>query len=593
MRSLLLSPFVSAVLAAGLACQSAPDEAPAAGVPLLLPQAPQIARLAFGPDGRALEATPVPLDGYWELSPTHQDMVTRLFRMPADRPRVHGCWQALPSEKAALLFTAAIQGPQTFPPFTRWSFTATSGGGLQQGDPTIIRYSFVPDGTFLPPGVGEPGGASNLFFTLNTAFGSALAWQNVVHSAFDRWGELTGLTYVYEPNDDGASFGSAGGAIGVRGDVRIGMKFIDGGGNILAYNSYPNNGDMVLDSGDVAFFANASQNYRRFFNVLTHEHGHGIGIAHVCPVNQTKLMEPTVTTAYSGPQFDDILTGQRLYGDAREPNDSIAQPTDLGTLPDGTNNQTNLSIDGFSDIDNFRFTVLSNKIVTVSAVPTRASYLAGPQVGNCSSGTLFNPSSLRNLNLYLYNNTGTQLLGFAAAAGLGQPEVIPTQQLGAGSYIVRVTASGTDTIQPYRLELAIVDNGPVSTAVPVGTGCGGLTWNALTTPKIGNTLVQTLTGITNPAGSIGLVLLGATEIPGGLDLAAVGAPGCRTYLQADDIVVQFPLIGTTMIYTLLIPNNPQLVGSTLMTQGALLVPPGTNALGGLTGNATRLTFGTQ
>ena len=46
-----------------------------------------------------------------------------------------------------------------------------------------------------------------------------------------------------------------------------------------------------LDSADAGYFAISSQNYRRFFNVLTHEHGHGLGIAHVCPINNTKLME--------------------------------------------------------------------------------------------------------------------------------------------------------------------------------------------------------------------------------------------------------------------------------------------------------------
>ncbi len=592
MRSLLPS-VLAALVAADLPCQSTPTAAPRAEIELLQPTAPALVKLRLDDDDRAAAPLAVPLDGFLDLSPTHQDMLLRLLRTPGDRAPVHGCWLNPPSEKAAALFNAAIQGPQTFQPVTRWSFTASSGGGLQQGDPTTIRYSFVPDGTFLPSGVGEPGAGSNLFSTLNGAFGSATAWQNIVHSAFDRWSQLTGITYVFEPNDDGASFGSAGGAVGVRGDVRIGMKFIDGSSGVLAYNSYPNNGDMVLDSGDVGFFSNASLNYRRFFNVLTHEQGHGIGIAHVCPINQTKLMEPTVTTAYSGPQFDDLLSGQRLYGDALEPNDNINAPSDLGAVSDGVTNRTNVSIDGFQDVDNYRFTVLSPKFATISIVPTGSTYLEGPQVGNCSTGTSFNPAQLRNLNVYLYSSPSNQLLASSTVAGLGQTEVIPAYALSGGSYVVRVTATGTDTIQPYRLELNIVDNGPVATATSVGNGCGGLSWNALNTPLVGGTMVQTLTGITNPSGSIGLVLLGATEIPGGLDLGAFGAPGCRSYQQADDIVVFFPLLGTTMLYTLAIPNNPQLAGLSLMTQGALLVPPGVNALGALTGNATRLTFGTQ
>ena len=42
---------------------------------------------------------------------------------------------------------------------SRWSGTATDGFGLTQGDPTTITWSFIPDGTFISGGVGEP--ASN------------------------------------------------------------------------------------------------------------------------------------------------------------------------------------------------------------------------------------------------------------------------------------------------------------------------------------------------------------------------------------------------------------------------------------------------
>ena len=522
-------------------------------------------------------------------------MVARLFRLPPRRVPVQACWLTKLTPQAAALFTAAMQPSNSFQPQTRWSFTASSGGGLQFGDPTVLRYSFVPDGTFIPPGVGEPGAVSNMFATLNASFGSQAAWQNVIHSAFDRWEELTGLTCIFEPNDDGATHGVANGVVNVRGDVRIGMKFIDGGSGILAYNAYPDDGDMVLDSGDAGYFSNPSQLYRRFFNTLTHELGHGLGIAHTCPVNSTKLMEPFTTTAFSGPQFDDLLSGQRLYGDANEPNDSVAAATSLGTVSDGLTNVTNQSIDGSSDVDNFSFNVLSSKIATISAVPVGAAYLEGPQLsnGSCSNGTSFNPSQLRNLAIYLFNGSGTTLLAFSATAPLGQSEVLSSFPLNGGSYMVRVFASGVDTIQPYRLELNIVDNGPVAVATSVGTGCAGLTWNALTRPVIGNTLVQTMTGISNPTSSIGLVLMGSNGIPGGLDLASLGAPGCRLYQQTDSIVPVFPLSISTMVYTMPIPNDPLLAGATYWTQGALLVPPGTNALGGVTANATELFLGTQ
>ncbi|MCK5943042.1 MAG: matrixin family metalloprotease [Planctomycetes bacterium] len=594
-RAVALAALVCSALCTGptLTAQSGATTLPDLGLPLLEQHGPTLAPLRFDADGSCAATAPRPLDDYWGLSPTHQDMIARLFRLPRQRPVVHGCWQTMPTPQAATVFHAALHGTNDFQPVTRWGATAISGGGLQDGDPTTITYSFVPDGTFIPSGVGEPAAGSNMFAVLNSAFGSATTWQNVIHSAFDRWSELSGVTYVYEPNDDGATHGNAGGFAGVRGDVRIGMKFIDGGNNILAYNAYPNDGDMVLDSADSGFFANASQNYRRFFNVLTHEQGHGLGIAHVCPINNTKLMEPLVSTFYSGPQFDDILSSQRLYGDHLEPNDTIADASDLGQLPNGTTDVTNVCIDGTSDLDQYKFSVPSSKLATISVVPVGSAYLEGPQVGNCSTGTSFNPSQLRNLNVFLFNGAGNQLLTFAATAGVGQTETIPSYALAGGSYSIRVTASGVDTIQPYRLELDIVDNGPVATATSVGAGCGGITWNALTRPILGNTVVQTLTGISNPASSIGLVLLGTVGVPGGIDLQPFGAPGCRVYQQTVDIVTVFPVPSTTMVYTLPIPNDALLIGSTVWTQGGLLVPPGTNALGGITANATELVIGTQ
>ncbi|MFT7536690.1 MAG: hypothetical protein ACI85K_002644 [Hyphomicrobiaceae bacterium] len=44
---------------------------------------------------------------------------------------------------------------------TRWGSTATSGGGLAFGDPTIITYSFVPDGTNGPAAVGSTAGTKS------------------------------------------------------------------------------------------------------------------------------------------------------------------------------------------------------------------------------------------------------------------------------------------------------------------------------------------------------------------------------------------------------------------------------------------------
>ena len=596
MHESLLTAALTAAAFSTLPAQSAPRGLPQPRLPgteLSMPLS-HYAQLRFDDYGDFAPVEAVALDDYTFLSPLHQRMVVRLFARGSEEDVAKHCWHVLPSPQAATLFNAAIQGGNGFQanPNDRWSFTATNGGGLQRGDPTTIRYSFVPDGTFVGNVIGEGSGTSSMFSTMNSAFSNQAVWQGVIQSAFDRWGELTGVTYVYEPNDDGSPLGNASGAVGVRGDVRIAMKFLDGSSNVLAVNFFPNNGDMVLDAGDINFYASPQQNYRRLFNVVAHEHGHGLGIEHVCPLNTTKLMEPTYTSAFNGPQLDDILAGQRLYGDANEPNDNLVTATDLGTLSDGLTNVTTQSIDGTSDSDYFRFGVASPKLVTISVVPTGSSYLEGPQVGNCSSGTTYNPTANRNLAVYLFSGTGTSLISFSFSAPAGQSEVLTAIPLD-GDYVVRVIATGADAIQPYRLELNVVDNGPVAAATSIGVACGGLSWNPINRPRIGTSMVHTLTGIANPTFSIALVLIGNVAIPGGVDLTPLGAPGCRVYQQTTNILPYVGLPSSNYVHVLPIPNNPALAGTTVWTQGALLVPPGTNQLGGLAANATELFLGTQ
>ena len=196
----------------------------------------------------------------------------------------------------------------------------------------------------------------------------------------------------------------------MRGDIRIAGHFIDGqsGSNTLAYNFFPNIGDMVIDTGNTTFYANSANNFVRTRNVLAHEHGHGLGIGHVCPVIRGadgRLMEPFINSAFDGPQFDDILAVQRGYGDALEKNggnDSADVAEDLGFLADNVLMQIGadavdnrvdpsesdfISIDDDSDVDYYRFTVDQGASVTLDLIPRGPTYLAGPQVdGVCTAG---------------------------------------------------------------------------------------------------------------------------------------------------------------------------------------------------------------
>ncbi len=381
------------------------------------------------------------------------------------------------SISASLLFPASIQAQ------SRWSQTATNGGGLQLGDPTTITWSFLPDGsTIVPAFGGESNAPSSLVNFLDTNLGAGAGgsdltnrpWFTHFESFFDRWGEISGLSFVYEPNDDGQAISSSvnpRGQLGVRGDVRIGGHSIDGqsGSNTLAYNYFPDNGDMVIDTDNVNFYSNPSHNYLRLRNVLAHEFGHGMGLSHFESNNSNQLMEPFISTAYDGPQIDDIHQAQRRYGDALEKNggnDTSANATDLGTIgtsgaivgsdanqgasvQEVTPDQSDfVTIDDNGDVDFFEFTISADSNVIIILEMVGPSYNRGPQGGTQSAYDL---SQLSDLDLALVDSNGTTILMQSNTTGLGVQESI-NMDLDAGTYFIRVTGRDNDA-QFYQLSV--------------------------------------------------------------------------------------------------------------------------------------------
>ncbi len=355
-----------------------------------------------------------------------------------------------------LLYNQASRFQQT----ARWTSTALSGGGLGQGDPTILTYGYVPDGTFVPDLIGGVSGNSQLFAWLNGVYGSPGAWQAVFDQVFDRWEELSGNTYVFEPNDDGSNLNGAGGVSGVRADLRIAAISIDGNSGILAYNNFPNDGDMVLDAFD-SFYNNTGSSSLRLRNIIAHEHGHGKGMLHVCPANQTKLMEPFISVAYDGPQHDDILNAQRHYGDPLETdgNDSAGDATPLGSVGFPGVIISDISIDDNNDDDWFSIVVPEPSEIIVGATPTGETYTQGPQTQACNTGSTFNSLIQHDLSVAIFDTDGSTLLGFADNAGDGGSELLSVVAENAGTYFARVSGDSSNTVQLYNLS-ATVDELP-------------------------------------------------------------------------------------------------------------------------------------
>lgn len=375
-----------------------------------------------------------------------------------------------------------------------------TGGSSNLGLPAVLTWSLPPDGTTLPRGLSEPASPNNLIAMLDgihhggaSPGGTDLtqrAWWTLIDSAFKRWESLAGLTFTYEPNDDGISLPLNRGFTGVRGDYRIAGHYIDGDvrPSVLAYNYFPDISDMVLDTSELTIFGDSTANYRDFRNTLMHEIGHGLGIAHVesrdtVPGNVQHdfgsfLMEPRLSRTFDGPQFDDILGAHRLYGDVYEKglgNDTYLRATDLGTLPNFTvvelGTDANdirvepdevdfVSIDSNSDMDVYRFTIHRPMVADLRLQPRGPTYLNGGQ-GSASEGTQvpWATSAFSDLSLELFGSDGSTLLASSQNVGLGVDEWIRHFELpDPGAYYVRVSGFTTmaDGVQMYRLRVATV-----------------------------------------------------------------------------------------------------------------------------------------
>ncbi len=402
------------------------------------------------------------------------------------------CWApgTPPAKVAAFERAHPDDGSSVASPFRvlgqgRWSRTATDGGGLTLGQPTTLRYSFVPDGQALPRDGGEP---SNLQARLDSIYGSRAAWLAVFARVGQALSAQSGLTYVYEPEDDGAPFGSSSGEIGVRGDLRISGHRIDGNFGVLAYNFSPDNGDMVIDTSDV-FFEDRRSDDLGIRNTVTHEFGHGVGLAHTCPINESKLMEPTVTYAFDGPQFDDIRGLQRFYGDPLEDNDSTTVTTDLGTLQNGTVTPGAgkiLSIDDGGDSDFFGLTLTPNKSISITMTPVGQPYLEGPQNddASCSAGVPLDPKVINNLGFELLkaDGAGFSTVATADAAPAGGTETLAPRNFPAGGqFRIRVFGvSDAKDVQTYSLQVTV--SGPVTQPTAGPTPTPGPTAGPTATP---------------------------------------------------------------------------------------------------------------
>ncbi len=427
---------------------------------------------------RELIASLVARHSFNALTPIHQQVaLDRAHLMAEGAPMPFLCFAPDTPDEVARAFTFGAefnmdQGGPRYQQIGRWNSTANGGTG-GQGTPITLTYGFPPDGTTVPEiaGVSFPSGINDFNAWMNGIYGSPLDWRPIYADIFARWSELCGLTYVYEPNDDGVPMNENPGILGVRADLRIGGKFLDGNSNVLAYNNFPDDGDMVFDTGD-NYYNDTSGNSLKLRNITAHEHGHGMGQLHVCPIEQTKLMEPFISTAYDGPRHDDIGNAQRHYGDPNEPDNSTGAATDIGAFSIGgsitvgtvpapaVSSGTTLSIDANGEQDFFRFTANTPSAVTVTVIPVGLNYDDSPQAcvlepGWCCNGSFTNSLTIADLNVQIIDTNGSTVLATGDAPGPGSTERLADIPLPvAGSYYIRVYEGNTPSeSQLYTFDL--------------------------------------------------------------------------------------------------------------------------------------------
>lgn len=352
----------------------------------------------------------------------------------------------------------------------RWTSTQLNGGNLQRGDAVTLRWSIVPDGQsysrsnnsqlvqFLDDGWNVPAAQRVPSF-------SGRPWWGVMNQAYQQFGRVSGVTMVYIPEQNGAGVDT-----GFEGDIRIGGENLDGTpGGALADNTFPNDGDMRIDTtreadGSVGFYFSTEPGLR---NLVIHETGHGVGLGHAQFVNDSAkaVMEGGLRTDIWGLQFDDVYALNRQYGDPKERNggnNSHATATMLGSFTttgaisigrdavDSVVEQFDddwLGIDGTSDTDWFRFTVSSPSVADIKLTPI------GPTYETVQQG-VFNAAAMNDLEFQVFKAPSLGLIGSGAETGVGMAESIDDLLFStAGDYLIRVLGR-QDANQFYQLDLS-------------------------------------------------------------------------------------------------------------------------------------------
>ena len=352
---------------------------------------------------------------------------------------------------------------------SRWTATQFDGGGIQRGDPITLFWSIVPDGESY-----ERSASSNLIDYLDDGWNVPLQdrkpiltnrpWWTAMKSAYDQYERVSGIRMAYRSEQN--AFGQDS---GLQGDIRIGGEVIDQDpGGVLADNTFPNAGDMRIDTSRETNGVPSSfhTNEAGLRNLIGHESGHGVGLGHSDISGADALMEGGLQTHFFGLQFDDVYGFNRLYGDPKEKNggnDSLATGLYLGAFSTHSLSSVSLGthaidsvveqfdddwlgIDGATDEDWFRFNISGTAVADIAVTPVGPTYML--------SGQAFEATKQSNLKFEVYKSDGS-LLRTVDNGALGVAERLRSQTFAEpGDYFVRVLGE-QDENQFYQIDVSV------------------------------------------------------------------------------------------------------------------------------------------
>lgn len=154
----------------------------------------------------------------------------------------------------------------------------------------------------------------------------------------------------------------------------------------------------------------------------------------------------------------------------------------------------------------------------------------------------------------------------------------------AGNNAIVGFAEGNGATLPPSMNL--------TASMPFQSGDGSFPPILSTDPRpVQGTTFNFVTSNLTPGTAFGLVALGLSEVPGGLSLGFIGAPGCSLWINPANANFLVPVVGGVISVPLTLPPG-QFVGSTMFVQSFPLTA-GLNAAGGVSSNGLCIKIGQQ